>query len=296
MKISDDVRDKARELESVQQELADFRERRDRALEGIKTFESQAADAKKQVTEMLEQHKWIEQERQFFGQAGHMFDFKQMDIHAKRQSVKQLKAEIEEQKKRVNFKVDAMFDDTNSQYEKLLMKKETIEENKKQVEETIVYRNEKKNEELEKTWQIVNKNCSEIFSILLPGAMAKLVLHKPEEGVDQGLELKVGFNNAWKQSLSELSGGQRSLLALSLILALLRYQPAPLYILDEIDSALDLSHTQNIGLMIKKFFQNSQFLIVSLKEGLFQNANVLYKVQFLDNRSQVKRFQITAAE
>ena len=81
-----------------------------------------------------------------------MFDFKQMDIHAKRQSVKQLKAEIEEQKKRVNFKVDAMFDDTNSQYEKLLMKKETIEENKKQVEETIVYLNEKKNEELEKTW------------------------------------------------------------------------------------------------------------------------------------------------
>ena len=126
--------------------------------------------------------------------------------------------------------------------------------------------------------------------------MAKLVLHKPEEGVDKGLELKVGFNNAWKQSLSELSGGQRSLLALSLILALLRYQPAPLYILDEIDSALDLSHTQNIGLMIKKFFQNSQFLIVSLKEGLFQNANVLFKVQFLDNRSQVKRFQIAAAE
>lgn len=81
-----------------------------------------------------------------------MFDFKQMDIHAKRQSVKQLKAEIEEQKKRVNFKVDAMFDDTNSQYEKLLMKKETIEENKKQVEETIVYLNQKKNEELEKTW------------------------------------------------------------------------------------------------------------------------------------------------
>lgn len=148
-----------------------------------------------------------------------------------------------------------------------------------------MYLNNKKNEELEKTWQIVNKNLSEIFSILLPGAMAKLMLHKPNDGVDQGLELKVGFNNSWKQSLSELSGGQRSLLALSLILALLRYQPAPLYILDEIDSALDLSHTQNIGLMIKKFFKNSQFLIVSLKEGLFQNANVLFKVQFLDNRS-----------
>ena len=80
--------------------------------------------------------------------------------------------------------------------------------------------------------------------------MAKLELHKPQEGVEKGLELKVGFNNVWKESRSELSGGQKSLLALSLILALLRFQPAPLYILDEVDSALDLSHTQNIGKMI----------------------------------------------
>ena len=84
-----------------------------------------------------------------------------------------------------------------------------------------------------------------------------------------GLKLRVAFSGEWKESLSELSGGQRSLLALSLILALLKYQPAPVYILDEIDSALDLSHTQNIGLMIRKYFKSSQFVIVSLKEGLF---------------------------
>ena len=82
-------------------------------------------------------------------------------------------------------------------------------------------------------------------------------LHDEKQGVEKGLDLIVGFNGKWKESLTELSGGQRSLLALSFILALLRYQPAPLYILDEIDSALDLSHTQNIGLMIKKFFKNS---------------------------------------
>jgi structural maintenance of chromosome 2 len=72
-----------------------------------------------------------------------------------------------------------------------------------------------------------------------------------------GLRLRVAFNNVYKESLSELSGGQRSLIALSLILALLKYQPAPLYILDEIDSALDLSHTQNIGIMIRKYFPMS---------------------------------------
>ena len=48
-----------------------------------------------------------------------------------------------------------------------------------------------------------------------------------------GLEIKVAFGGVWKQSLSELSGGQRSLLALSLILAMLLFKPAPIYILDE---------------------------------------------------------------
>lgn len=63
--------------------------------------------------------------------------------------------------------------------------------------------------------------------------MAKL--EPPEGGTFlDGLEVRVAFGGVWKQSLSELSGGQRSLLALSLILALLLFKPAPLYILDEV--------------------------------------------------------------
>lgn len=50
----------------------------------------------------------------------------------------------------------------------------------------------------------------------------------------------------------------RSLIALSLILAMLLFKPAPIYILDEVDAALDISHTQNIGQMIKSHFKHSQ--------------------------------------
>jgi structural maintenance of chromosome 2 len=82
----------------------------------------------------------------------------------------------------------------------------------------------------------------DIFSTLLPNVSAGL-RSQYDGDVLTGLVLIVAFNGVEKESLSELSGGQRSLLALSLILALLKYQPAPLYILDEIDSALDLSHT-----------------------------------------------------
>lgn len=77
------------------------------------------------------------------------------------------------------------------------------------------------------------RDFGSIFSTLLPGTMAKL---EPPEGGNflDGLEVCVAFGGVWKQSLSELSGGQRSLLALSLILALLLFKPAPLYILDEV--------------------------------------------------------------
>ena len=84
----------------------------------------------------------------------------------------------------------------------------------------------------------------------------------------------------------------RSLVALSLILALLLFKPAPVYILDEVDAALDLSHTQNIGQMLKTHFTHSQFIVVSLKDGMFNNANVLFKTKFVDGVSTVTRFRL----
>ena len=102
-------------------------------------------------------------------------------------------------------------------------------------------------------------------------------------------KVRVAFGSVWKESLNELSGGQRSLVALSLILSLLLFKPAPLYILDEVDAALDLSHTQNIGMMLKAHFKQSQFVVVSLKEGMFNNANVLFKTAFVDGVSTVRR-------
>jgi structural maintenance of chromosome 2 len=62
-----------------------------------------------------------------------------------------------------------------------------------------------------------------------------------------------------------------------------------MYILDEVDAALDLSHTQNIGNMLKTHFSQSQFIVVSLKEGMFNNANVIFRTKFVDGVSTVTR-------
>jgi structural maintenance of chromosome 2 len=105
-------------------------------------------------------------------------------------------------------------------------------------------------------------------------------------------KLTLATGKVWKQSLTELSGGQRSLIAISLIMSLLQFKPAPMYILDEVDAALDLSHTQNIGRLIKTRFKGSQFIVVSLKDGMFVNANRIFRTRFSEGTSMVQALTV----
>ena len=193
----------------------------------------------------------------------------------------------------------------DQEYRELCKKREIIESDRAHIEQFIRDLDEKKNEALQITWKKVTRDFNSIFSTLLPGWSCKL---EPPEGMEvkDGLEVKFARDGTWKDSLSELSGGQRcvhwlaqcslqaltlprSLLALSFILSMLLFKPAPMYILDEVDSALDLSNTQNIGQMLKAHFPQAQFVVVSLKEGMWNNANVLFKTKFVDGVSTVTR-------
>ena len=168
----------------------------------------------------------------------------------------------------------------------------TVKKDRKKIEETIVTLDDYKLDTLKKTYEKVNEDFGSIFAELLPGSYARL---EPMEGqsITEGLEIKVQLGGVWKASLTELSGGQRSVIALSLILSLLQFKPAPMYILDEVDAALDLSHTENIGSLLKNRFKGSQFIVVSLKEGMFDNANVLFRTRFKDGISSVERTEHT---
>lgn len=94
-----------------------------------------------------------------------------------------------------------------------------------------------KERQVRTAWERIDEAFGNIFAMLLPGTTAKL---QPPEGAElaAGLEVKVAFAGVWKESLSELSGGQRSLVALALVFALLKFRPAPLYILDEARASL----------------------------------------------------------
>ncbi|XP_022736183.1 structural maintenance of chromosomes protein 2-1-like isoform X4 [Durio zibethinus] len=277
-----------KEQQNLQHKLSDLKLERKKLENEVKQMEREQKDCSTKVDKLIEKHAWIATEWQLFGRGGTDYDFVSRDPHKAREELEKLQAEQSSLEKRVNKKVMAMFEKAEDEHNDLMSKKNTVENDKSKIKKTIEELDEKKKETLKVTWVKVNNDFGSIFSTLLPGTMAKL---EPPEGCSflDGLEVRVAFGGVWKQSLSELSGGQRSLLALSLILALLLFKPAPLYILDEVDAALDLSHTQNIGRMIKAHFPHSQFIVVSLKEGMFNNANVLFRTKFVDGVSTVQR-------
>ena len=274
---------------------------------------------------MEKEHDWILDEKDSFGRANTPYDFQGQNIAECKSSLRKLTERFQGMKKKINPKVMATIDAVEKKEASLKGMMKTVVRDKGKIEETIGSLDEYKKEALQQTWTKVNADFGAIFADLLPGSFAKL---EPPEGklVSDGLEVKVSLGKVWKQSLSELSGGQRyvlsppiysypcpsssscppffplnfpappthiphnnrSLIALSLILALLQYSPAPMYILDEVDAALDLSHTQNIGRLIKTRFKGSQFIVVSLKDGMFQNANRIFRTRFQEGTSVVQ--------
>lgn len=142
----------------------------------------------------------------------------------------------------------------------------------------IIAKNEPlKKKELSLAFKEVSDNMGAIFRILLPDADAKLEMLDPQD-IDKGIKVRVCFNGDWNYHLGTLSGGQKSFLVVSLIFAMLKKNPAPIYILDEIDAPLDENNTYNLSRVIKEEFPQSQFIIVSLKRDFQRNADVIHTV------------------
>ncbi|KAK4068552.1 uncharacterized protein Triagg1_7200 [Trichoderma aggressivum f. europaeum] len=254
----------------------------------IEKFHKEQQSAAENVARLEAEYEWIHDEQDKFGRSGTAYDFQRQNIGECKSTLRNLTERFQGMKKKINPKVMNMIDSVEKKEVSLKQMIKTVIRDKRKIEETIVSLDEYKKKALQETWEKVNGDFGQIFSELLPGgSFAKL--DPPEnKTISDGLEVKVCLGKVWKQSLTELSGGQRSLVALSLIMALLQFKPAPMYILDEVDAALDLSHTQNIGRLIKTRFKGSQFIVVSLKDGMFQNANRIFRTRFSEGTSMVQ--------
>lgn len=160
------------------------------------------------VASMEREYEWIAEEKDNFGRPGSPYDFENQNMAECNSSLRNLTEQFQGMKKKINPKVMNMIDSVEKKEVSLKNMMRTVIRDKRKIEETISNLDEYKREALQKTWQKVNGDFGQIFAELLPGSFAKL---DPPEGktITEGLEVKVSLGKVWKQSLSELSGGQR---------------------------------------------------------------------------------------
>lgn len=124
----------------------------------------------------------------------------------------------------------------------------------------------------------VSAKLQEIYKEMTRGGTAELEPVRSLDPFSDGLVLNVRPpGKSWKL-LSNLSGGEKTLVSLSLVFALHQYKPSPLYFMDEIDAALDYKNVEMLAKYIKTKSMKCQFLIISLRNNMFQLADHLVGV------------------
>lgn len=174
----------------------------------IEKAHKEQQSAAQAVTGMEREYDWIADAKESFGRAGSPYDFRSQNMAECKSTLRNLTERFQGMKKKINPRVMNMIDSVEKKEVSLKNMMRTVVRDKRKIEETIDKLDDYKRKALQKTWQKVNGDFGQIFNELLPGSFAKL---DPPEGktIMDGLEVKVCLGKVWKQSLSELSGGQR---------------------------------------------------------------------------------------
>ena len=139
-----------------------------------------------------------------------------------------------------------------------------------------------KNQFSEKFKQI-NKNFSEVFVELFGGGKAELILNDEDNILECGIDIKVQPPGKKLQNMMLLSGGEKAFTAIALLFAILKINPAPFCILDEIEAALDDVNVYRYAEYLKKFSNDTQFLVITHRKGTMEAADTVYGITMEEN-------------
>ncbi|TFY79932.1 hypothetical protein EWM64_g4080, partial [Hericium alpestre] len=215
--------------------------------------------------------------------------------------VKKLQAVNEGLKKfaHVNKKAFEQYSNFTKQRDQLLQRREDLESSARSIEELVEVLDQRKDEAIERTFKQVAKNFEEVFEKLVPAGKGKLVIQRrvdqdeedPEDveeaqqsAIDNytGVSIKVSFNSKVDEGLriQQLSGGQKSLVALALVFAIQKCDPAPFYLFDEIDANLDAQYRTAVASMIQSLSSTAQFITTTFRPEMLVTADKFYGVLF----------------
>ena len=138
-------------------------------------------------------------------------------------------------------------------------------------------------EQFAEKFKIINNNFSEVFKELFGGGKAELILTDENNILECGIDINVQPPGKKLQSMSLLSGGEKAFTAIAILFAILKINPSPFCVLDEIEAALDDVNVYRYAEYLKKFTANTQFLVITHRKGTMEAADTVYGITMEEN-------------
>lgn len=187
----------------------------------------------------------------------------------------------------INMRALEVFESVKKDYDEVEEKVKTLEKEKLDILNIIAEIDHKKKKSFMKTYHAMNQLFSENFAKLSSKGTAYLEIENKEDMFAGGVNIIVRMAKGKYFDVTSLSGGEQTLVALSLLFAIQEYKPYYFYIFDEIDAALDKRNSEKLAALLSQYMKAGQYIVITHNDAIILNANYLYGISMHDGVSKI---------
>lgn len=216
-------------------------------------------------------------------------------IENAREEVLKLRSEIENLGN-INMNAPEEYSEVNARYEFTLKQVKELKESCEKLLKAIDEMDQTMIRQFKEMFDLINTEFNDIFRNLFGGGKARVVLEDPSDILNTGIDIDVQPPGKSIQNIRLLSGGEKSLIAICVLFAILKVKAVPLVIFDEVEAALDQGNVERFAKYLKRFTDKTQFIVVTHRPGTMQECNILYGVTMQKQGvSQMLKVELTKA-
>ncbi|MGV8142224.1 MAG: chromosome segregation SMC family protein [Candidatus Pacearchaeota archaeon] len=195
----------------------------------------------------------------------------------------------------INMRALEVYEAVKVEYDKIVEKVSTLQKEKEEILKIVAEIDQKKKKTFIKTFKGINEIFSRNVSELYTKGKAYLKIENEEDMFAGGVDIAIQLGKGKYFDISSLSGGEQTLIALSLLFAIQEFKPYHFYVFDEIDAALDKRNSERLAGLLNKYIRAGQYIIVTHNDALIMNSKFIYGVSMHDGVSKVLSLKLDNA-
>ncbi len=270
-------KNKTAEREKISGELARLEERK----------EAMLREYDDTVNKLYEEYQLTKREAEAIGEKPEDPKGAQKRLHEIKNSIRALGS--------VNVGAIEEYKEVSERYEFMSTQVADVEKSKKELIRLIEELTYKMSHQFREQFVKINDNFNETFRELFGGGQAQLILENPADVLESNIDIKLQPPGKNVKRLDSLSGGEKGLSAIALLFAIMKVNPAPFCIFDEVEAALDDVNVQRYAQYVRRMTDNTQFILITHRRGTMEEADMLYGIT-MQEQGVSKLLELKTAE